>query len=242
MIKITSSANDRIKHLKKLLSDRDYRYEQREFAVEGVKALDDIKNIRELFVREDVDPPEIECPKTYVVSKSAFESAASTENSQGVIAVAGLNILDVSSIDSGSKYALLDKLQDPGNMGTIIRAACAFGYRGVIITPGTVDPFSPKVTRAASGALWKIDVIKAENAESLKSFTVIAAVAGGEDAGKFEWPEGFLLAVGSEAGGLSADIGAIARKKVWIPIRKEMESLNAAVSAGILMYLSAKSG
>ena len=242
MIKITSRTNDRIKHLRKLLSYRDYRYEHKEFAVEGPRALEGIKNILELYVREDVNPPDIECAKTYIVSMGAFESAASTENSQGVIAVAGLNILDASVIDKDSKYLLLDRLQDPGNMGTIIRSACAFGFKGVIITPGTVDPFSPKVTRAASGALWKIDVIKTADVESLKDFTVIAADAGGEDAGSFAWPEGFLLAVGNEAGGLSEDIRGLARKTVWIPIQTGMESLNAAVSAGILMYLSANDG
>jgi len=240
MIKITSRINDRIKHLRKLLSDRDYRYEQKEFAVEGVRALDGIKNILELYVREDVNPPDIECARTYIVSKGAFESAALTENSQGVIAVARLDVLGVSGLDKDSRYLLLDRLQDPGNMGTIIRTACAFGFKGVVTTPGTVDPFSPKVTRAAAGALWKIDVIRAESLDAVSPFNIIAADPSGIDVNGFEWPAGFLLAVGNEAGGLSEDIKRSARTSVRIPISENMESLNASVSAGILMYLSFK--
>jgi len=238
-MKLTSKSNDRIKHLKKLLTDRDYRYEQKEFAVEGLRALDGIKDALELYVREDVNPPDLDCKIVYEVSKGAFESAAVTENSQGVIAVAKLNILDASSIDKNSKYILLDRLQDPGNMGTIIRTACALGFKGVITTPGSTDPFSPKVTRAAASALWKIDVIKIENAEELAPFNIIAAETGGEDAAGFVWPDGFLLAVGSEAGGLSPEIKGIAKQTVGIPIKTSMESLNAAVSAGILMYMAA---
>jgi TrmH family RNA methyltransferase len=240
MMKLTSKTNDRIKHLKKLLADRDYRYEQKESAVEGLRALAGIKDALELYVREDVNPPDIECAKVYEVSKGAFESAAATENSQGIIAVAKLNILGASSIDKNSKYILLDRLQDPGNMGTIIRTACAFGFKGIIVTPGSTDPFAPKVTRAAASALWKLDIIKIENAEELAPFNIIAAETGGEDAADFNWPDGFLLAVGSEAGGLSTEIKGRAKKTVGIPIKTAMESLNAAVSAGILMYLASK--
>jgi len=172
MIKITSKDQRQDKHLRKLLSTGTTATSTRSFAVEGLRALEGIKNILELYVRRRRQPAATSnARRPTFVSMGAFESAASTENSQGVIAVAGLNILDASAIDKDSKYLLLDRLQDPGNMGTIIRSACAFGFKGVINNARHRRPVLSQVTRAASGALWKIDVIKTADVESLKDFT-----------------------------------------------------------------------
>jgi TrmH family RNA methyltransferase len=240
MIKITSKTNERIKSLKKLLEDKAFRYEQKEFAVEGLRALEDIKDVSELFVREDVQPPEIAAKKIYEVAKSVFESVSSTENSQGIMAVTGMNVLGAEDISKDSKYVLLDRLQDPGNMGTIIRTACAFGFKGIMITPGCVDPFSPKVVRACASALWKIDIINIEGVEELKELPIIAAGLEGADATDFKWPTGFALAIGNEARGLSDEILNASKEKVSIPTASGINSLNAAVSAGILMFCSQK--
>jgi len=113
--------------------------------------------------------------RSYIVSKNALDAVSATEHSQGVIAVTKLNVLGASSINPQSKYLLLDRVQDPGNIGAIIRTACAFGFKGVVITAGSADPFSPKVTRAAAGALWKIDLIKLENIYEVSTFKIIAA-------------------------------------------------------------------
>ncbi len=238
MIEITSKTNDRIKHLKKLLADKAYRYDQKRFVVEGVRALDGINGIVELYIREDAKPPEIKSTLAYSVRKDVFETISATENSQGVIAVAKMNLLAPASILPGARYVLLDKIQDPGNMGTIIRTACALGFKGVVITPGCVDTFSPKAARAAAGSLWKVDVIKIETIEELAPFTVIAADRSGRDVSGFEWPKGFLLCIGNEGAGLSDEVRRSAKASISIPIGVDMESLNASVSAGILMYLA----
>ena len=91
-MKLTSKTNDRIKHLKNSLADRDYRYEQKSSPWKACARSTGIKNVLELYVREDVNPPDIECAIVYEASKGAFDSVAATENSQGVIAVAKLNI------------------------------------------------------------------------------------------------------------------------------------------------------
>jgi TrmH family RNA methyltransferase len=240
MIKITSKTNERIKNLKKLLDDKSCRYEQKEFVVEGLRAIEDLKDVRELFVREDVNPPEIGGKKIYEVAASVFDSVSSTENSQGIMAVTGMNLLGAEHILKGSRYVLLDRLQDPGNMGTIIRTACALGFKGVILTPGCADPFSPKVVRACASALWKIDIISIASAQELKEVPIIASGLEGRDVTGFQWPEGFALAIGNEANGLSEEILSAAKEKVSIPIFSGINSLNAAVSAGILMYCSQK--
>jgi TrmH family RNA methyltransferase len=152
---ITSKDNPRIKHVRKLLADKQYRYQMNEYAIEGVRALDDLRTAKELFVCEGTAVPELQGATVYVVSQHVFAHMTATENGQGIIAVAPLSLSGPDRIDPAGRYVLLDRLQDPGNMGTIIRTACAFALRGIIITPGCVDPFSPKVVRSAAGALGK---------------------------------------------------------------------------------------
>jgi TrmH family RNA methyltransferase len=240
MIKITAKTNDRIKHLKKLLDDKSYRYEQKLFAVEGLRALEGIPEVQELFIREDAEGPGVRSLKAYSVANSVFDGVSSTEHSQGVIAVTKLNLLSAGAVKNTGRYVLLDRLQDPGNMGTIIRAACAFGASGVIITPGCADPFSPKVVRAAASALWKLDIISIAGVEELKAFHLIAADLEGETLSGFKWPESFVLAIGNEAQGLSPQIKSASAQRLRIPISGSINSLNAAVSAGILLYSSFK--
>ena len=238
MITITAKTNERIKHLRKLLDDKSYRYEQKQFAIEGLRALEGISEVQELFIRKDIEPHNIKSVRSYTVAQSVFDSVSSTENSQGVIAVAKLDVLGAKDISKSGRYVLLDRLQDPGNMGTIIRTACAFGFEGVIITPGCADPFSPKVVRACASALWKIKIVNLENIDELKGLEIIAADLEGDELKIFKWPGSFILAIGNEAQGLSDAVKNAASHRVRIPISDNINSLNAAVSAGILIYSS----
>ncbi|MHB9156150.1 MAG: TrmH family RNA methyltransferase [Endomicrobiales bacterium] len=240
--KITSRENPRIIHLKKLLSDKDYRYEHREYVLEGVRVLEDVPGIKEVFVRKGAAPPPVKAARHYEVDEKIFGGVSETRHSQGVMAVAALNVLGKEALERTGRYVFLDRLQDPGNMGTIIRTACAFGFNGIIITPGCVDPFSPKAVRAAASVTGKTAIIKVEGAVELKGHAVVAADVKGEDAASFLWPEGFILAIGNEAGGLSEEVRALAQAVVSLPISGCVESLNAAVSAGILLYLARRAG
>lgn len=237
-LKITSKDNAHIKHLKKLIADREYRYETRQYAIEGVRALDGLERVSQLFIREGTEHPRLGYGQLFVVERQLFDRLASTEHSQGIIAVAELRLLGVAGVEQNGRYVLLDRLQDPGNMGAIIRSACAFGMTGIIITPGTVDPFSPKVVRAAVSAVNKMAVIAINGIDELRGSTLIAADTAGEDAGAFAWPAGFILAIGNEANGLSTELKQRAERTVAIPLKGAMESLNAAVAAGILLYCS----
>ncbi|MBN1823394.1 MAG: RNA methyltransferase [Endomicrobiales bacterium] len=236
MDKITSKSNEKIKRLKKLISDRDFRRKCGKFAVEGVRALDGLPRADELFVREGVKTPGIPAGGVTVLDKKVFDAVSSTENSQGVIAVAPLVINGFKTVSKDGRYLLLDGISDPGNMGTIIRTACAFDIRGVILGPGCVDPFSPKAARASGGGLWGVEVIELKNPEELSGHKVVGADIKGTPIYEFEWPPSFILAVGSEARGLSPDILKTLTGRVRIPISKRMESLNASIAAGILLF------
>ncbi|MBN1621632.1 MAG: RNA methyltransferase [Endomicrobiales bacterium] len=235
-VKISSAENQKIKHIKKLIADKDYRHECREYVIEGVRALQNSKNLKELYVREKANSLNIKVSKTYSLPDKIFCKISSTENSQGVIAVSGFSTYKADSLDKNSTYVLLDALQDPGNMGTIIRSACAFKVKGIIITPGCVDPFSPKVARSATGSLEKIDIIKIKDVSELEDFTIIAADKKGKKLEDFSWPVSFILAIGNEAHGISCKLNSAAKQIVSIPVSDNTESLNAAVAAAILLY------
>ncbi len=235
---ISSKDNPEIKHLKKLIDDKDFRYGVHEYIVEGLFALKDVKQAKKLFVREGSLPAEVKAGKVFTVSKQLFDRLSPLENNQGVIGICELILKDPGDIDSNSRYVFLDRLQDPGNMGTIIRTAAAFGMKGIIFLKGTVDPFSPKVVRAAAGSLAKLDVIMARDYLYLRPFNIVAADAGGENLFGFKWPKNFILAIGNEGSGLSEEVLSCSKARVSIPMPGGTESLNAAVSAGIILYSS----
>ena len=133
---------------------------------------------------------------------------------------------------------LLDGLQDPANVGAIIRTAVAAGYEDIYLA-GCADPFSPKSVRASMSGVFFARIMQGTQEEILSAIAgmpVIAADMGGEDVFSFTPPEKFVLCIGSEGNGLSEPVRARAAHTVRIPMGERTESLNAAVSAGILMY------
>ena len=141
------------------------------------------------------------------------------------------------TICADKNYVLLDALQDPGNAGTIIRTAAAFGYNGVIITSGCVDPFSPKVVRATMGAIFQCSIVLLDDLSVLKEHCVIAADLEGQDIASLQLNTPYILAIGSEARGLSLELRPWISQTVNIPLHnRNVNSLNAAVAAGIAMY------
>ena len=237
---IKSKSNPKIKNLKKLITDRKHRYLNKEYVIEGVRALDNVVGIKEIFVCEGTAIPKVIAGKIYIVEENCFNYVSSTKNSQGVIAVIPLNVLNSSEIRKDLKYVLLNRLQDPGNMGTIIRTAAAFNLNGIILTPGCVDPFSPKTARASAGCIAQTKVINIENMDEVKGYNIIGADLRGEDIAGFQWPKGFILCIGNESEGLSAEVISSAKALVSIPISDSVESLNAGISLGIILYCATR--
>jgi len=235
---ISSPQNPKIKHIKKLLSDKQYRYDCAEYVIEGLGVFDNLNNAKEIYVREGIDLSFPQTDNLYVIHEKLFDLISGTENSQGVLALVSIKVLSAEHINKNGRYVLLDKVQDPGNLGTIIRSACAFGFDGIITTPGTVDPYSPKVVRSAAGTLNQLDIVRIDSISQLSEFNVFAASMEGKDIANYAWPKSFILAIGNEATGLSDELKNTAKEILAIPISLKAESLNAAVSAAIMMYCS----
>ena len=178
--------------------------------------------------------------KVYSISDSLFKSICDTENPQGIIATVRNKPVEIK-YDHGF-YMLADKIQDPGNMGTIIRTAHAAGALGVIITKGTVDIYNEKTLRATMGSIFKIPVIYDKDLALVQKLRDggFKLVASSLDTDKnfydVDLKEKVIISVGNEGNGISAEVYDICDSKIKIPMPGGAESLNAAVAASIMMY------
>ena len=176
------------------------------------------------------------------VSEKDFRSAADTESPQGVIAIGEIPKREFASLDTEKcRLLVLDGVQDPGNVGTIIRTAAALGATATIALPGTVDLWNPKVIRSSMGAQFTHAAFHATTAELFRFLErarveLWCADAGGEPLIPGPAPERLAIALGNEGGGLSPEVRGAARKTVSLPITSGVESLNVAVAAGIILY------
>jgi TrmH family RNA methyltransferase len=183
-------------------------------------------------------------PLTFVVAANAFNHACATESPQGVAALikAPKWSLDALLQVANPVLLVLAALQDPGNVGTIIRSAEAFGVTGILLTPGTVHPWNQKVLRASAGSSFRLPVIPLQEDASLeqlrtKGIPLYAASAQAKvsvvDA-TLKPPVAFVI--GNEGAGISTNILASCSGAIHIPYSGPVESLNAAVAASILLY------
>ena len=191
-------------------------------------------------LRKSLDESSVEVAE---VSEKDFRSAAETESPQGVIAIAEIprRSLDTLEIGSVCRLLLLDGVQDPGNVGTIVRTAAALGATATIALPGTVDLWNPKVIRSSMGAQFAHAALHAELDETLdflnrRAVELWAAEGGGTALDRSQTVPRLAIALGNEGSGLSAEVRARAKKIVSLPMSANVESLNVAVAAGIILY------
>jgi TrmH family RNA methyltransferase len=177
------------------------------------------------------------------VSQKDLDKIATTTAPQNILAVVRIPENDLQNISLHDRILIADGLKDPANMGTIIRTAAAFGFGAIITTAGSVDIFNPKVVRATQGALFVIRIarritIRDVLAKLHRSHTIYALSAGGDtNLREVRIDRRAALIVGAEIAGVSEQLLKVAHHKVRIPIATAVESLNAAVAAGIAMYL-----
>jgi TrmH family RNA methyltransferase len=239
----------------KKLSARKNRQESGVFTVEGSRAIEQIiaaapESIREILAV--AEPPSIF--RNYplrIVTESQFQSICHTRTPQGIMAIVTLpSEAYTASLPEkpGGKILLLEDIQDPGNIGTLVRTAAAFNFSGVIMTEGCADPFAPKVVQASAGTVLSIWLRRIpgyyELILELKESGYILAAAdleGKEKPSVLTGGEKLILALGNEASGLSDTILSITDYCVGIPIRRDKaESLNVAACGAILMYLDSQ--
>ena len=239
------------------LTKKKYRDETGLYLLEGVKPLEDGiatgVRVKTIFVCEgvrinDAFPEEL----CVMLDEHLFKKLSDTGTSQGVIAVAEQRKFPFGEFASAvcreaGNVIVMDRLQDPGNIGTIIRTAEAAGYRGIIMISGSGDIYSPKVVRAAAGSLFRMPVIWAEDAREAADMVkrmnkklAVTCLEGAVNCFDADLTENIALVIGNEGRGVSEKLLGFSDIRVKIPMEGSIESLNAAVAAGILMYQSQK--
>lgn len=239
------------------LKRRKARERQQLFSVEGVRAVEELLRatlpIRGVLVAPQLaDAPRGAALVTALrardidvtqVAPLDFASAAETDSPQGVLAIAEIPSFtaDTLTLPASARLVVLDAVQDPGNVGTILRTAAALGAEAVLAMPGTVDLWNPKVVRSAMGAHFHLpagacDWAALDRLRARAGVTVWAADAGGRALAELHAPPRLALLVGNEGAGLSDEGRARADAVVGLPIGARVESLNVAVATGIFLY------
>ena len=251
---ISSKDNELVKHIKKL-KDKKYRDESNEYIVEGVKLIEEAvkenAKIKKIIVCEDttrtyeiptnimLEIAKYEC--IYVTDK-IFSSITQVTNPQGIMAIIE-KISENKEIDfSQDIIVALDDVQDPGNLGTILRTVDSIGLNQIVVSKETADAFNPKVVRSTMGAIFRIKIIEAEDLkETIKEIKkhrfklMVTSLQTENSIYDIDFNKKIIV-IGNESNGVSKEIQDMADEKAKIPMLGQTESLNASVAAGIVMY------
>lgn len=237
------------------LTRKKYRDETGLYLLEGIKPLEDALKmgiaVKTIFVREGNElKKQFPESSTIILADELFEKLSETKTSQGVIAVIEKRQYDIAAFSEAVKSGnilVMDRLQDPGNIGTIIRTAEAAGYKGIMMISGSGDAYAPKVVRAAAGSLFRMPIINVggalEAANTIKKLNkkiVVTCLDAKMNYFEADMSKDIALVIGNEGRGVSEDFINESHIKIKIPMEGSIESLNAAVAAGILMYQSRK--
>lgn len=250
MEEISSRKNQNVRFMKELLSSSECRRESRMFAVEGdhlcgETAELDFKIGLLMFTEKarakypkTVEKACEKAEKSLVITEEISEYISDTKAPQGLFAAVEKRSREISQ--NARKIVVLDGVQDPGNVGTIIRTAEALGIDGAVFTGKCADAFSPKTLRASMGSALRMPLGYADEnnlREKLGGFSIFAAMLdeNAKKLGELDFSEKTAVVIGSEGSGVSPEIAALCDEKVYIPIKKA-ESLNAAAAAAIILW------
>ncbi len=249
MKRIESVQNSLVKHWKKLGTTRKERDKFGEFLVEGFhlteEALKKKDLIKAVIVREGVDIPlswEVSDVPQYSITAAVAKEISETEHSQGVFAHCAQPEFGEDEQRTWSKLLLIDAVQDPGNVGTMIRTAAASGIDAVVLGKGSADAYNPKTVRSAQGSNFQIPVVKGELSEWIPVLKEQGVRVFGTSllhatpVHEAETQEKFALMVGNEGSGVDPVLLQQTDENLVVPIYGDAESLNVAVAAGILLY------
>lgn len=256
---ITSTSNSQIKYLSKLMLKSKARKEDGVFVVEGMKMFLEtpdnlIKNIYiSQFLYDELQEnvqKKLALAEKYgadieIVSDSVFKSVSDTVTPQGIMCIVRQPQYSLEELvcKENPMFIVLEDLQDPGNLGTIMRTAEGAGVTAVVMNKGTVDLFNPKVIRSTMGAIFRVPFVCVEDLEEVISLlkinnikTYAAHLQDSVDYVNPSYIEGTAFLIGNEGNGLTEKISQKADKYVKIPMEGKVESLNASIAAALLMY------
>lgn len=249
---ITSAQNPRVQWVRRLQTRARERRQEQAFVVEGVRlaeeALEAGWEARWVIYSEDLNPRGQAIIQEFVkrgaavdlASSSVLASASDTQTPQGILAVM---VIQTIPVQTPFNFAFIaDGIQDPGNLGTMLRTAAAAGVQAALIPPDTVDPFSPKVVRSAMGAHFRLPIQLlswediAATLQRQRMQLYLASAGSGLPYHQTNFCDPIALLIGSEAEGPSVQARYLPHSDVHIPMPGKTESLNAAVAAGILLF------
>ena len=246
---IESVNNKIIKHVKSLKTKK-YREKNHQYVIDGLRIVNHslkYESLLEYIIVTDTFRKTNSFLKlkfsqsclVYIIADKLMDLLIETETPQGIIAVMNKSR---TSVINGS-VLILDRIQDPGNIGTLIRTADAAGFGSVIIVKGSTDPYSQKALRSSMGSIMTLNIIFSSDIKTevinlqKKGYKVYsAALEGGVDFRKVNYDNEKVLIIGNEANGISEELLLISDKKVFISMIGAVESLNASIAGGILMF------
>lgn len=251
---IVSKENEFIKHVKKL-KDKKYRDIEKEYVIEGIKlvaeAIQEGALIKRIVLCDDCEknaaiPKELlyeiakyEC--VYVTEK-IFKYLSEVQTPQGILAIIEKNPQEVQIDYTQDIIVALDDIQDPGNLGTILRTVDSIGLTQILVSKGTADAYNSKVIRSTMGAIFRIKIIECEDLkQTLKEIRkhkfkiVVSSLQTQNTIYDINYHKKVII-IGNEANGVEEDIQKLADEKIKIPMLGKAESLNASVATGIILY------
>ena len=254
-VEITSRENRIVKEYRRLCGDAKYRRESGLFAVEGARLCGDAVRSRLVIETALITARAFE---QYADIAEAVQSAANqtaeipdalsnylsdTDTPQGIFCICRIPAF-TPALDVSGRYAALERIQDPGNLGTMIRTAEAFGIDGILLSDGCCDPYSPKVLRSSMGGVFRLPLFSAGALTDclpklhLEGFRSYACVVDrdADAVQQTDFPAGSICVIGNEGSGLLAETVASCSKRITIPMAGRAESLNASMAAGIVFW------
>lgn len=251
---ISSKDNELIKHIKKL-KDKKERDISNEYMIEGIKlvkeAIQEKANIKQIILCDDCEKTEnISKELMYEIAKydciyvttKVFKYLSEVQEPQGILAVIEKNNIDKEIDYTQDIIVALDDVQDPGNLGTILRTVDSIGITQILVSKGTADSYNPKVVRSTMGAIFRIKIIECEDlAQTLKEIKkhkfkiVVSSLQTENSVYDIDYNKKVII-IGNEANGVEAHIQEMADEKIKIPMLGKTESLNASVATGIILY------
>ncbi len=249
---ITSTSNSQVKHLLQLQKKSKVRNEENVFIVEGIRMFQEVpeNDVEKVYISESLYNRKkldlnLEKFPTEILSDNVFSYVSDTKTPQGILCVVKQKRYDLDEIlkTPNPHFVVLDNLQDPGNLGTIVRTAEGAGVTAVFMSRDCVDIYNPKTIRSTMGSIYRMPFLYIEDLVSLlnifkgkKILSYAAHLQGERSYDQEDYRGGTAILIGNEGNGLREEIAEKADKKVQIPMFGKVESLNAAIAASILMF------
>lgn len=251
---ITSTSNSQIKNIIKLQTQTKMRNKLAQFVVEGIRMCVEIPKDRidKIYISEnfyntnyEIIQDLIQDTEYELVEDNVFKQMSDTVTPQGILAIVNKKETSFETIKGKNTYIILENIQDPGNLGTILRTAEGAGIDGILMNKGTVDIYNPKVVRSTMGSIFRVpfmycdDIFKEIDRLKACNVKIYAAALGGvSNYSEPDYTKPSAFVIGNEGNGLTEEMISTADELIKIPMLGKVESLNAANAAGILMYES----